>query len=231
MVFFDLDDTLMDYTAAMRTAAAVFWADHLDLFADHSIDSFLTLWESLAAKYHRQATAGEIGWHDQQRLRMQELYKLSGRELSPAEATNEFSRFFDVYRRHWRLFADVLPCLNKLKAKNVPLGVISNGESLQQHRKLQVCRVEERFQAIVISSEVGLHKPDPAIFRHACEQAGVKAGDCLYVGDQLDGDARAAVAAGLHGIWLNRAARPAPGCDVETIESLRELPSLVGIGG
>lgn len=227
MIFFDLDDTLLDYTAAMRTAASVFWADHLDTFANHSIDSFLTLWESLASKYHRQAVSGEIAWHDQQRLRMKDLFEFAGQPISDGQAGEEFSRFFDTYRQHWRLFPDVPDCLDKLGA--IPLGIISNGETTQQRRKLLACRIDERFATVIISSTVGLHKPDPAIFRHAAGDAGVPVGDCVFVGDQLDSDARAATAAGMHGIWLNRGNRPAPGCDVEMINSLKELPTLVGM--
>jgi putative hydrolase of the HAD superfamily len=35
----------------------------------------------------------------------------------------------------------------------------------------------------VFSSEVGLRKPDPAIYRYACERLGVGPADCLYCGD------------------------------------------------
>jgi len=49
----------------------------------------------------------------------------------------------------------------------------------------------------------------------------------LYVGDRLDVDARAASAAGLTGVWLNRSASDDDPCQ-PTIASLRELPLLLG---
>jgi putative hydrolase of the HAD superfamily len=227
VIFFDLDDTLLDYTSAMRAAAGMFWADHLDAFADFGIDSFTTLWESLAAKYGQRAISGEVSFHDQQRLRLAELFERVGRAISPRQAEEMFGRYFEDFRRNWRLFPDVWPCLNALSP--VPLGVISNGESSQQRRKLADLRIEDRFGTVVISSQVGVHKPDPAIFRHAAESAGAPPGECVFVGDQLDSDARAASAAGFTGIWLNRSRLFAPGCDVESIESLNELPAVLGL--
>lgn len=225
MIFFDLDDTLLDYTSAMRTAAGLFWAEHLDVFAEFSIDSFVSLWESLAIQFSRKALAGEISWAAQQQLRMQELFKRAGRSVGLARADELFGQFLQSFRANWRPFADVRSVLEKLAA--LPLGIISNGESAQQHGKLLAMRLADHFKPIVVSGDIGIHKPEPAIFRYACELAGRSPGDCIFVGDQLDGDARAATAAGMHGVWLNRSRLFVPGCDVETIESLSELPAVV----
>jgi len=225
VVFFDLDDTLLDYTSAMRTAAGLFYADHLDAFAEFSIDSFLTLWESLAAEFSRKALAGEVSWPAQQRLRMQELFRRAGRSISPGQAEELFGQFLADFRANWRPFPDVLPTLDAVAGHR--LGVISNGEPAQQHGKLLAMGIADRFAAVVVSGEIGVHKPKPAIFRYACELLDAEPGDCLFVGDQLDTDARAATAAGLHGVWLNRAGLFVPGCDVESIESLEEVPAVI----
>ena len=79
------------------------------------------------------------------------------------------------------------------------------------------------------------------MFVEACRRLGTEPGRTAYVGDELDVDARAAVAAGLRGIWVDRpgprrvpvhdaevAAARAAG--VEVLTSLAELPSLLGLG-
>lgn len=81
--------------------------------------------------------------------------------------------------------------------------------------------------AVVVSGEIGVHKPKPAIFRYACQLLDAEPGDCLFVGDQLDTDARAATAAGLHGVWLNRRRAVRPRLHVESIESLEEVPAVI----
>ena len=42
-----------------------------------------------------------------------------------------------------------------------------------QRRKVELCGCEDLFEAIVVSGEHGIHKPDPAIFQIACDKMGV----------------------------------------------------------
>jgi putative hydrolase of the HAD superfamily len=83
---------------------------------------------------------------------------------------------------------------------------------------------------------LGFGKPDPRVFAEACRRLGTEPARTAYVGDELDVDARAAVAAGLRGVWL---ARPHLGAkhanatealpqDV-VIASLDELPGVLGL--
>jgi len=225
VVFFDLDDTLMDYTAAMRTAARLFWADHLRLFADLSMETFVQRWEALANAYGKLAARGEITWTDQRRRRMRDLFAMAGRSVTDAQADHEFNRYFAYYKANWAMFPDVPGCLDALAGRR--LGIISNGEAGQQQRKLEALGIGDRFDPVIVSAEIGLAKPDPAIFRYACRLAAAEPEACLFVGDQLAGDARAAAAVGLRGVWLDRSGQARPPGDVEMIHSLADLPPLV----
>ena len=64
------------------------------------------------------------------------------------------------------------------------------------------------FDVWAVSDEVGAEKPDPAIFRHALDRAGVPPDRCAMVGDRLDNDVEAAKGHGLWGIWLLRGEAP-----------------------
>jgi putative hydrolase of the HAD superfamily len=57
----------------------------------------------------------------------------------------------------------------------------------------------ELFDGVVISSEVGLRKPDPAIFRHALELIGLPAHECAFV-DDIEHNIRAAEELGIAGV-------------------------------
>ena len=57
---------------------------------------------------------------------------------------------------------------------------------------------------MVISEDIGIAKPDPGIFLHAVKQAGMEPSKCWYIGDKISIGAKAAMDAGLTGIWLNR---------------------------
>ncbi|GAA4636894.1 hypothetical protein GCM10023196_088480 [Actinoallomurus vinaceus] len=91
--------------------------------------------------------------------------------------------------------------------------------------------LDRHFDLVVISAEVGVAKPDKAIFDLTIRRLGVEPGSVWHVGDNLTTDVAGARNARLGaGVWLNRAGAargaddPAPGYE---IASLRELPALV----
>jgi len=107
------------------------------------------------------------------------------------------------------------------------LAVLSNGDQSQQAVKLRRTGLTTYFEAVLTSGEIGASKPYPEAFQLACERLRVEPETVLYVGDRLDVAARAASAAGLTGVWLNRSASDDDPCQ-PTIASLRELPLLLG---
>ena len=66
--------------------------------------------------------------------------------------------------------------------------MITNGASDTQREKLGVTGIERVFAAIFISAEVGIVKPDPAIFHLALDKLSVGADAAVYVGDYLHHD-------------------------------------------
>lgn len=103
----------------------------------------------------------------------------------------------------WLVYPNVSGVLDQLSAKGLGLGVISNWDPsakpiLASHSLL------DRFDVIVISSEVGVSKPDERIFRIATELAGVDPSRCLYVGDNYYDDAVGAASVGMKCLIVNR---------------------------
>jgi putative hydrolase of the HAD superfamily len=91
-------------------------------------------------------------------------------------------------------------------ARDYKLALVTNGPSDLQRGKLFAAGLEEFFPVIVVSAEVGIWKPDPRIFDRALGPLGVKPAEAAMVGDMVTRDVGAAQAAGLRGIWLDRAA-------------------------
>lgn len=106
------------------------------------------------------------------------------------------------------LYPEALEVLDALHGE-VPLGVISNGPADIQWEKLERFGLRRFFDAVVISGEVGVEKPDPSIFRLALERLGVEAPRSAHVGDNLEADVRGALQAGLTAAWVNREDAPA----------------------
>ena len=167
---------------------------------------------------------------------MRGVHAALGRAVcSDAAADAWFAAYPEHYRAAWRAFDDVLPALDALASAHpeAVLGVVTNGEAGPQRAKLAAIGLAERFSVIVASGQVGVAKPDRAIFALACERLGVKPAHAAHVGDRLDLDARGAAAAGLRGIWLDRSGKAAPPAapapDIVAIATLHELPSALGV--
>lgn len=196
VVFFDIDDTLIDHSTAMRRATERLY-HNLSLTMD--LDGFLREWRRSHREYYPRFLRGEISYEQAARGRVRGVINPNA---SDVEADEMFNRYLADYESEWRLFPDVMECLNALRGYR--LGVISNGRSDEQRRKLVNTGIKERFEPVVVSESCGYAKPSPEIFRIACDTAGVAPTQAVYIGDQYELDARAATDAGLRGVWLNR---------------------------
>jgi len=226
MIFFDIDNTLLDHDYAMVQGAAVFQQEFAEAFPI-SKQAFTQLWVSLADQAYRHYLKGDLSLQEARIWRMQTLFKSVDADLPPTAALSLAQRAIDTYTSHWRLYPDVRPCLERLA--DLPLGIISNGQAEQQRAKLAAFELSDFFTIVCISSETGAAKPAPALFAHACKVSGFPAKACVYVGDELETDARAAARAGMHGIWLNRRQAATPRADVEQVCEITSLDQLADI--
>ena len=78
--------------------------------------------------------------------------------------------------------ADVEETLSSLHGDGVRIGLISNCLA-DTSRLWPSTPFAPLFDAVVLSYEVGMMKPDPRIYKLACERLGVEPGDCLFMGD------------------------------------------------
>jgi putative hydrolase of the HAD superfamily len=114
--------------------------------------------------------------------------------------------------------------LTALRERGSALVVVSNWD-VSLHDVLAQTGLRALVDAVVTSAELGVAKPDPAIFAHALELAGgVPPQDALHAGDDLAADVDGARAAGIEPVLVARdGERPPPG--VRAIASLEGLIS------
>jgi HAD superfamily hydrolase (TIGR01509 family) len=125
------------------------------------------------------------------------------------------------------LYSDARRCLDILRSERRALGVISNSNSEATCRRiLDRARILDYFSRVVSSGTEGVEKPDPEIFLRAVRRMKVRPEEALFVGNLARTDAKAAEAAGLHGVWLNREGF-GYGEDPPEITSLLEVPLVV----
>ncbi|HRU06412.1 MAG TPA: HAD family hydrolase [Candidatus Brocadiia bacterium] len=222
-IFFDIDATLFDTRGAMTRAVELFAAERRGELAG-PVEALCEAWVEAAHIHFERYLAGEIPHHESRVAAMRDLFGRQGRRLNQAEAEAAAIQYARLYEASFRLMPDARACLDALA--DVGMGVISNGDGPTQRSKLARTGALSRFDPVIISGEVGVVKPAPEIFLMACRAAKRRPAQCVYVGDRLDTDARAAAAAGMRGVWLDRKGGGAAE-DVEVIRSLAELPALV----
>ena len=97
------------------------------------------------------------------------------------------------------LHPEILPMLTGLKGQGIKIGLITNCFS-EEAKLIRESELFPYFDASCLSFELGVRKPDPAIY-HAClEKLGVPAGNCLYVGDGGSRELEAAKALGMQAV-------------------------------
>jgi putative hydrolase of the HAD superfamily len=83
----------------------------------------------------------------------------------------------------------------RLRASGVPTGMLSNSWGGTYPPEL----MSELFDAVVISAEVGMRKPEPRIFRHAADVLGLRPSECIFI-DDIEANVAAAEQLGFTGI-------------------------------
>jgi len=132
--------------------------------------------------------------------------------------------FPELYQRFaepeaWRVFDDVVPALEALAARGLKLGVISNWDE-RLRPLLHALGLDRYLQVIVVSCEVGLSKPEGAVFQRAAAALSLPPANILHVGDSLEMDQRGARAAGFQAAWLRRAASKVKPGEVRSLSEL-----------
>ncbi|WP_018251460.1 HAD family hydrolase [Salinispora mooreana] len=102
--------------------------------------------------------------------------------LYPGIKPDLIAALYAVMTDQWVPFADTLPVLQELRSRGVRTVMLSN-IGLDIHSFLDRAGVSALLDGVVLSFEVGLVKPDPAIFAHALELLNVPGSHTLMVGD------------------------------------------------
>jgi HAD superfamily hydrolase (TIGR01549 family) len=132
------------------------------------------------------------------------------------------------FHEYYRLFADVMPAVRKLRKAGLKTAVISNADD-------DVTIVAMHFDfatlmdLIVTSALVGYEKPDPRTFYAALEPLQVDPSRALHIGDQPKSDIAGARGVGMGAVLLDRYDRH-NGTAIPTVNSLTELAEKIVAG-
>jgi len=194
-VLFDLDDTLWPIAPVILQAEQTLFAwlrEHAPrVTRQFTIDSLRQArLELLARQPEFHLDLGQL-----RRAGLVDAFRQAGEDTSKVELA--MAQFFAA-RNAVVPFDDVLPGLLRLKER-VLVGSITNGNA-----DLRAIGLAHHFAASVAAPELGVAKPDPAIFLAGCRLLGVAPEEAVYVGDDVLLDVQGAQRVGMRAVWMNR---------------------------
>lgn len=227
-VFFDLDETLIRHTTPVMEQLQIVCHRHLaglseerwKSFQHHLMSNVGELWGNIAAHSGRCEAEFEIIFRS----------GLERVNRDVALAAPMIEDFIASVVESTGPSEDAFLVLDQLADAGIATGIITNGFSFLQKRKVQAHGLAQRVRVVMTSEDAGAHKPDARIFQLAMRALGVVPADCWHVGDNLDKDIAGAFGAGLRGVLYDPDrllvvdASPAP---YRAISRLSEIPQLI----
>ena len=129
-------------------------------------------------------------------------------------------------RLGWRVYDDVRPLLDGLRARGIKLGVISNWTG-DLEDVLHRIDLRASFDFVIDSAHFGHEKPHPEIFAEALRLADVRASAALHVGDSVEHDVDGALSSGLRPVLVDRTGRFAAFDRAPRVADLSEIETLL----
>lgn len=213
-ILFDLDNTLIDRQAAadakVRKLVAELFPQVQDPVEFENIVQKLLTWDEYGSipKIH--------------------MYSMLAKEYGLSEAQREAlcQDWGETFGDYTVVFPQARAVIEQLK-KKYKVGIVTNGSSKMQRRKLELCGLADLFEVIIISGEFQAHKPDVEIFLEGARQLQLPPREIAFVGDTFFTDIIGAYRAGMQPIWIF--SNPGQQCqaDLPRIYRIEELLDLL----
>ncbi len=200
----DLDDTLVAFDLVTEST----WRQ--------VCDEYCTQGTSIKSAELYEAVTKESKWYwsDEERHRIGRNDIVSARRgivktafekygFPVADATRVADRYSELRLLNMYLLPGVEETLHSIKGRNIPIAMISNGDSPIQRAKLARFDLEKYFDMILIEGEVGFGKPDRRIYELALSRLGTLPSETVMVGDNMNWDVIGPMSVGMRGIWFD----------------------------
>jgi len=226
---FDLDETLLDGSRLQESivrACDMIAASEPGLEAARLVEANSEIWLRYWPEVEEKWTLGALDGESLSLEAWRRTLRACGcHDESIARLASRIHR--NLGREAHRLFDDVRELFTSLNRARVPLALVTNGAADTQRDKLRVLGMEDWFEVVVISGEVGIAKPDPSAFALALDKLPVQRENVWHVGDSLATDVAGAKASGLTAVWLNRTGLVRGQGDPEPDLEIRSLSNLI----
>ena len=200
-LFFDLDDTIWAFSRNARdTFEEVYQKYSFDRYFD-SFDHYYTLYQRRNTELWLEYGEGKVTKEELNRQRF--FYPLQAVGVEDEALAERFSEdFFAIIPTKSGLMPHAKEVLEYL-APQYNLYILSNGFRELQEQKMRSAGVDKYFKKVVLSEDIGVHKPFPEIFYFAMSATQSELHTSLMIGDNWENDIAGAKDAGLGQVFYN----------------------------
>lgn len=227
-LFIDLDNTLYDFSGNSREAyIAVYNQLDYDRWF-RSFEHYYEIYEEYNLRLWALYAEGKI---TKEHLNA-ERYSHPLRVVGAPDPEAIGAQFWDEAMKRLPLGSRLMPHAKEILTYLRPkykMYILSNGFTELQSRKMQSAGIAHYFDGMILSEDIGVNKPNPAIFTHALQVAGSTAEESLMIGDNYEVDIEGAQRVGIDQVFYNISKKdlnpeyPQPTFTITSLLELKEI--------
>ncbi|HEM3076703.1 TPA: HAD family hydrolase [Streptococcus suis] len=224
-LIFDVDDTLYDQIQPFERALE----RHIEV-AREQIEPLYLSFRRYADEVFEATAIGKMSLKDSHIYRMKHALADFGYQVSDATAL-AIQIDYDYFQGQIELSLVFPEIFSWCQAQGIAMGIITNGPYRHQLRKIRTMGLVNWFELehVLISGQVGITKPNPAIFQLMEERLGMSGEDICYLGDSFGNDVVGAKAANWKAIWFNHRKRVEPTAPYQADKVVTDWDELVEV--
>jgi putative hydrolase of the HAD superfamily len=200
-LFIDLDDTLYDFSAASREAFKETYEQlHYERYFD-SFEHYMEIYTPYNLEMWRLYCEGKITKEELNRRRYS--YPLEAVGVNDQKLAAEFCReALGRIPTKGNLVSGATELLEYLRPK-YRMFILSNGFKELQSRKMHTAGIDIYFDALILSEDIGVNKPNRELFDYALQKTGSHLEESIMIGDMFETDITGAANIGMQQIYFN----------------------------
>ncbi|GAB2027848.1 HAD family hydrolase [Lactovum odontotermitis] len=201
-VVFDMDDTIFYPQIPFGEALNEVFPEYID-----DLSEAYRLFRKISDKEFQSVLEGSRDiptFHRERIKKMMTVYGY-GRDKMTDRQADAFQQSYLYQQGNIQILDGIKAAFEYLKEKGIRQGLLTNGPTEYQRKKIDCLKLKEYICAedIIISQEVGFSKPSPEIFRLMERKLGLSANELIYVGDNYENDILGGANCGWKTVWIN----------------------------
>ncbi|MGG0124099.1 YjjG family noncanonical pyrimidine nucleotidase [Bacillus paranthracis] len=195
-LLFDVDDTLLDFQKAEKSALRMLFEEKGMSLTSEIEAQYKKINKSLWTAFEE----GEINRDEVVNTRFSILFKEYGEEVDEILFENNYRSYLEEGNQ---LMEGALQFINQIQSE-YDLYIVTNGISKTQDKRLRNAGLHALFQDIFVSEDTGYQKPMKEYFDYVFERIpNFVPEEGLIIGDSLSADMKGGYVAGIDTCWFN----------------------------